>query len=80
VPIGDRDIEDGGHAAVPDGGGELLGGQGDMTRLLAVAIDDGRHQAGLARPAGKALAELLARFSGDLHACRHGKTPGSVIV
>ena len=52
-------------AAVPDGVGELAGRQGDVTRVGAVAVDDGRHLAGPAGAAGAALAELGARLGGQ---------------
>ena len=49
-----------------DGQGGGLGGQRDVDRLGAVAVDDGGDQVGHAGAAGKALAEFGAYFCCEL--------------
>ena len=67
-----------GHAVQPDQHvrrlqreHQLVAGQHDVARLLAVAVEHGRHQARTARTAGGALAKLGARLGGDAD-LRHG--------
>src|SRR5439155_2669642 len=78
-PVADVDVEDLGHPAVADRGGELARGQRDVARLLAVAVQHGRHLAGPAGTAGTTLAELGAWLGADLY-LGHGSTPVVILV
>src|SRR5690606_27580573 len=59
-----------------DGAGELPGGQGDVRRRLAVAVQNRGDQAGAAGPPRRTLAELGADLGGERQLVGHDGTPG----
>ena len=59
----DADLED--QARVAQGQGQVVVRERDVLRLLALAVDDGGHQARAAGAASRALAEVRPRLGGD---------------
>ena len=59
---------------------DLAGGQRDVARRLAVAVDDGGNQAGATGATGSAFAELGALLGADTDLGHGGTTPRTLAI